>query len=72
VILIPASKQGEGPVLALCHRKSRVLRHAIAAPITNIIRRIVCIIFHSPAWQSEWVSGGNRYQIRCLRCGRVH
>jgi hypothetical protein len=27
-----------------------------------------CIIFHSPAWQSEWVGGEQRYPIRCPRC----
>jgi hypothetical protein len=59
-------------VLALRHCKSRVLRHAIAAPIANIIGRLVCILFHSPAWQSEWMGGDERHRIRCPRCGRVY
>ena len=40
--------------------------------ITSIIGRIVCVLFHSPAWKSEWLTGENRYQIRCPRCGRVY
>jgi len=40
--------------------------------IADLVGRIVCVLFHAPAWQSEWVSGEDRYQLRCPRCGRVH
>jgi hypothetical protein len=52
--------------------ESRAVDSAPCQRITNIFRRIVCIVFHSPAWQSEWVSPEQRYRIRCPRCGRVY
>jgi hypothetical protein len=38
--------------------------------ITRIIGRIVYILFHSPAWKSEWSSEKHHYQLPCRRCCR--
>jgi hypothetical protein len=40
--------------------------------ISDLVGRIVCVLFHSPAWTSEWVGGEQRYRIRSPRCGRVY